>query len=98
MTYAGVAIPGASCGSGTICGGVSPGAAGAAQIGQPRCADIAHAGAQPANKLVDQAFQRTAVGHARLDALGDQLAGIGDVLLAVAIALATAAVLVMTAL
>ncbi len=36
-------------------------------------AEIAHAGAQAADELVDHGLERSAVGHASLDAFGDEL-------------------------
>jgi hypothetical protein len=36
-------------------------------------AEVAHAGAQAADELVDHGFERAAMGHAAFDAFGDEL-------------------------
>ena len=48
--------------------------------------DIAHAGAQPTDQLVDTGRQRAFVGHHAFDAFRDQLAGFLDFFLEVAVA------------
>src|SRR6266545_3776038 len=66
-------------------GGADAHEAGArAQLVDVAAADVAHAGAQAADELVDRLRERAAVGHAALDALGHELVG-RDVALEVAI-------------
>src|SRR5688572_1726729 len=56
-----------------------------AQLVDGAAAGVAHARAQTAEELVDRLGEPAAVGHAPLDALGDQLAGLGHLGLEVAV-------------
>src|SRR5580698_3407923 len=54
------------------------------QVRDGSAAEITHAGAQSADELIDHGLERPAIGHATLDAFGDEL---GKAVLAVAFAL-----------
>src|SRR5512144_886180 len=56
-----------------------------AQLADVPAAEVAHAAAEAADELEDRHLHRALVRHAPLDALGDELVGVGHVGLEVAI-------------